>query len=376
MKKMLVIFANYVESYSLKFLDFEDIDIDLISTGKLLQGKVVENLDNKKLPKNVHDFIHLPIIFNNPIDYIVRFFFLLFLIPFILIKRHKIALFITPPHFLTPLSVIFKLCGKRTATFVNDDWVESAIYQRNIRKAFVIKPILRSIEFFGIRNTDYVFVVCDYLKNLYKPFNKKISVVPTSIDVKSVEKIKPKRIAKDLTIIYSGALFEYKGVMLLVKAFEKIKKDVPNCKLLIIGDGPLMPELKKIAKNEKDIILTGALKYDDAISFIKGSDISVIPFKKIPMNWTGSPGKCFDYIACHIPIVYTGGGQHSRFIQKFNVGIEADDNEEDLAKKITFLMKNDKLRKKFKENCKKFSKQIDYRELAKSYNEIVKKLIK
>ena len=53
--------------------------------------------------------------------------------------------------------------------------------------------------------------------------------------------------------LYVGQLEAHKGIMLLLGAMTKI----PNAKLVIVGDGSLMPEIKKRAENNPRIAIYG-----------------------------------------------------------------------------------------------------------------------
>jgi glycosyltransferase involved in cell wall biosynthesis len=373
-KKILGIYPNYIELYAWMYRVLDDFDVDILSTGEVLSGKVVRPISHSDIPEKNIKYIMLPKILGPPFDYPLRVLYLLFLIPALSLRRYKLVISWGPPHFYSLLLPIFRLFGIKTAVFINDDWVESAIYQRGLTKTFGAKALLRFIEFLSVKFANHAFVVCKYLQSLYRPYNKNSTIAPTSVDIDVIDRIKAKKISTDPTIVYVGAMFEYKGVLLLAKAFEKVLEQVPNAKLLMIGGGPALEELKKLAEKNRSIILTGALDYEKSMALTKGSDVAVIPFKKVVMNYTGSPQKFFDYISCHVPMVYTGGGQHPYYIKKFNVGVECDDNPEDMAEKIILLLKNKKLIAELKKNCIEHAAQVDYRVTFEDYKRAVAKL--
>ncbi len=376
MAKVLGVFASYVELNAWMLKVLKDHQVTIASSGKIIDGKNIKPLTKKEITEGNIDFIKMPTVFNNKLDYIIRFFYLLFSLPKFSMSDYKLVIFFSPPFFLSTLSPLFRIFGIKTSIYVSDDWVESAIYQRGLPKIPFFKTILRSIEFFSVKNMNHVFVVCEHLKRLYRPFNRNITIAPTSVDVSRIDGIKPKRISKGPVVVYLGAMFEYKGVLLLAKAFKVLKKGVKNVKLLMIGSGPALKELEKIRNGDEDIILAGSLDYDDAIALTKGAGVAVLPFKKITMNWTGSPQKFFDYMASGVPMVYTGGGgQHPIFIKKYGVGIEADDTVDDLADKITVLLKDTVLRRRLRANCLKNRSKIDYRNLFKPYIKTVNVLV-
>lgn len=58
----------------------------------------------------------------------------------------------------------------------------------------------------------------------------------------------PIPIAARRDILYVGRLVEKKGCRYLLQAFEQIQDDFPDYRLVIVGDGPLGPELKSYAQ--------------------------------------------------------------------------------------------------------------------------------
>jgi len=377
--KILVVYPDDIELFAYYFRVLKNFQVDIVSTGKV--GVIASRVGSVKTSYVTRNLIpekhinHIPYPKNfkkKSFNYIFRFIYLILIIPKIMSNKYKLIVFHNPPFFLSLLSPVFRLLCIKTAVFVMDDWVEMFSITNPFLYKLGIGKILRFLEYFIILSTNKVFVLSKHLKNLYKPYNKNVQIVPLGVDIKIIKKIRPRRISKHLTIVFSGSLYKYKGVINLVKAFKIVRKNFPNLKLLIIGEGPIKEELKELARNEKNIIFTGALTYEKTISLLKGSDIAAIPFEKEKVNWTSISHKFFDYMACHLPIVYTYTGPHAYYIRKFKIGIEAEPNPESIAEKLTKLIKNEKLRKKLKNNCKKFESKIDFRYLLKNFdNEIL-----
>jgi len=63
-------------------------------------------------------------------------------------------------------------------------------------------------------------------------------------------------IEKDRTVLFAAKLIPKKDPLLLLRAFHIIKKNTryPHLKLLIVGDGPLLPETIKISQDDPDVL--------------------------------------------------------------------------------------------------------------------------
>lgn len=90
----------------------------------------------------------------------------------------------------------------------------------------------------------------------------------------------------DFCFVYSGRVCPKKGVLQLVKAFKKLRKNHNNAKLIIIGKPDFSKDgeteytikLKEISKDIKDdIIYTGFVNHDDIPTVLAIADCAVIP---------------------------------------------------------------------------------------------------
>jgi glycosyltransferase involved in cell wall biosynthesis len=110
------------------------------------------------------------------------------------------------------------------------------------------------------RLTDGVIVVSEAVRqfaiaDLKIPDNKidvvynGITSLPVVVDVESIRRIRAEiGLRSDSSVVACVAsLKEVKGHKYLLQAMPLILRDVPNAQFLIIGDGPLQPELRSLA---------------------------------------------------------------------------------------------------------------------------------
>jgi len=114
----------------------------------------------------------------------------------------------------------------------------------------------------------------------------------------------------DVVIGFVGRLVINKGLNYLIEAVALLKKSF-NVKLLIVGDGSLMEELKKMAKNkglEESVIFTGMRR--DITDILSSIDIFVLSSIK-----EGFPNSLLEAMAMGKPIVATAIGGIPEIIQ-------------------------------------------------------------
>jgi colanic acid/amylovoran biosynthesis glycosyltransferase len=57
---------------------------------------------------------------------------------------------------------------------------------------------------------------------------------------------------RELTVLYVGRLVEKKGCKDLIRAMARVQAEIPGAELVLIGDGPLRPELEELAAKSLD----------------------------------------------------------------------------------------------------------------------------
>ena len=99
--------------------------------------------------------------------------------------------------------------------------------------------------------------------------NEKFRVLPNFIDV---EKVRNLSFEKDDYYVYLGRINEVKGVRTLCKAASLLNK-----KLIVIGGGELLPELKDQYKANDNIEFRGEMAWNDFRPILEKARFMVIP---------------------------------------------------------------------------------------------------
>jgi len=128
----------------------------------------------------------------------------------------------------------------------------------------------------------------EYLKNYYVKHgfdSSKSMVIYNFLDnpkgrKKNMIKLKSKfGIKNEKVILFVGHMIAMKGPQILLDAFNLLKNK-KNLKLMFVGYGPLIEELKQKAlklKLDKEIIFTGWIPREDLMSVYNLADVVVIP---------------------------------------------------------------------------------------------------
>ena len=104
----------------------------------------------------------------------------------------------------------------------------------------------------------------------YKP--EKFRVLCNFIDVTKVPEVSQKTLIKEDYYVYLGRVNEVKGVRTLCKAAAQLDK-----KLIVIGDGELLPELKETYKNCSHIDFKGLMQWEEFMPILQKARFMVLP---------------------------------------------------------------------------------------------------
>ncbi|HEY9873844.1 MAG TPA: glycosyltransferase family 4 protein [Candidatus Obscuribacterales bacterium] len=122
-------------------------------------------------------------------------------------------------------------------------------------------------------------VQSELLRSLRVP-GPKIAVIPNGVDTNKyspgLSNIKAKFNAKRL-FVYQGRIATEKNVEALLRAWKQSDMG-DECKLLIVGDGPLKPSLEPLYGSEYNIIWLGTVVDEQQrIEILRGADVFILP---------------------------------------------------------------------------------------------------
>lgn len=145
----------------------------------------------------------------------------------------------------------------------------------------------------------------DLIKN-YGINKEKIKVIYNYYDIEAIEKLKMEPIEPEYqslfeypTVITSGRLVEQKGQWHLIRAFYQVKSEIPNAKLIVLGDGILKEYLETLVEElglKNDVHFLGFK--NNPFKYIGKSDVYAFP-----SLYEGFPNALSEAMACGVPVI-------------------------------------------------------------------------
>lgn len=104
------------------------------------------------------------------------------------------------------------------------------------------------------------------------------------------------------TLLYTGTLQEFAGILDLISAFRSTKD--ANYRLIICGGGPLASEIEMISKEDARIIYKGNLPRESVLKLQKQSTALINPRKpSVDLTRYSFPSKTMEYMASGTPMI-------------------------------------------------------------------------
>jgi glycosyltransferase involved in cell wall biosynthesis len=152
-------------------------------------------------------------------------------------------------------------------------------------------------------------------------------------------------------------------------------KEIENAVLVFIGDGDVVPFLKKyVAENslEKKVLFLGKKPYMEMMQFTRMADIGLTLDKGTNINYQNSlPNKLFDYIQGGTPILATDIKEVKNIVEQYEIGeVISDLNAHNLAEKLKKMLENEEKLGFYAQNCLKTAQILNWEHECKVLEKI------
>ncbi len=286
----------------------------------------------KILPKNVNHVL----LYN-------QLFYLLFgwLLLLYYVRKHKIGLVYLECSALPMVFMVNKLTSAKVLLnynyllhriYATDKNVSSlkAKFTKNSLMPFLVKHAERLL----IRFVDYFIVTSreiDEFIGKRKKLDIKKGILLSKYDPKKVKKHPVYSKVKGPSVVFVSRLTKVKNPLLLIEAYKRAKKQIPDLNLIVCGDGELMQKCREAA--DRDVHFLGFV--NDIPGVLKGADIYALT-----SNYDASPRSLMEAMAMGKPCISTKVGGVPDYMDE-TCGILVEPKKPDeLAEKIVYLLKN------------------------------------
>lgn len=247
----------------------------------------------------------------------------LFSIPYLLKFRPNYILVESPP-LLLGLSGLFlsKISRSKMIFNVSDIWPLSAVELGVINKKSVLYRFLEKLENFIYNNSFACTGQSDEIvEHIQQRKKNNVWLYRNGVNVQRFLPVKEKIFNSRIRIVYTGLLGVAQGILDISRNLIFKEGEI---EFHIYGDGPEKNEIVDYLKKNpnRGIYYNGTVERSKIPEILVNYDITLIPLKK---NIYGAvPSKIYEAMAAGLPILFTGGGEGARIIERYDLGWVCD----------------------------------------------------
>ena len=246
--------------------------------------------------------------------------------------------------------------------------IDDAVYEKSTGLKSIQRKVEKLLSAKTLNKSSKILVANNETKEIVNEFYdvspEKIEIMPNGIDTKIFH---TSIIKKSKMILFSGVMYNHRGIDVLLNAAPTVIKKIPEVKFVLLGDGPELDNLKKIAENlkiEKNIEFKGWIKRDKVMNYLADASIAIGPLRSTTVTKNALPIKVLEYMASSLPILSQKDTLANDVLLDDENGYSVTDPE-DLATKIIHILENNEKRIKMGTKSYEMSLKFDWENVAK-----------
>ena len=298
---------------------------------------------------------------NRFLNYLRIIFLFFFKIPKIVKEQNVDIVCLQDPitGFFTIFSLKIRKLPVKIVVETHGDFIDTIGLEKNLLLPKFYTSIFNYLAKYSIKKADLIRSISDFTEKQVKAFGYEGTFVrfPAWINIDAYLDADIKRSNKDpYQIIFVGSITDRKNPKIIVESLEMINK---NFSLELIGQTPntnYLKELKKIisqSKHSKKIVLTSFLNTEQLIAKYSSANLFILPSKSEGLGRVIIEAQA---TACPV-LISSDTGMTDLIIENETGFIFKNNDSQDLAKSLNFILSNYEFAIQVGNNSKDFVKE-------------------
>jgi glycosyltransferase involved in cell wall biosynthesis len=228
-----------------------------------------------------------------------------------------------------------------------------------------------------------IVVVTDTFKKIIAEkgiSEEKISVVKNGANL---ELFKPREKSSELVKKYGlegKIVLGYVGTIGMAHKLDFLidcVKELPACKLMILGAGAEKEMLVKKVADEKvdNVFFVDPVSKDKVADYVALQDLALVNLRRDPLFTTVIPSKIFETSAMHVPIMLGVDGEARALVEEYGAGLFYEpENKEDFLAKLNRLISDKELYAACQQGCDRLANDYDRKKLAQKMLDVIESI--
>jgi len=181
-------------------------------------------------------------------------------------------------------------------------------------------------------------------------------------------------------VVFIGTLFDFSGLDEFIKHFPQVLKEIPETKLLIVGDGPQRAKLEQIIRElrlEEQVIITGFQPYRTMPEYINLATVCINSFVINEDTMDIFPAKIMQYVACGKATVATALRGIATLLPDESHGVVYSASPSEMTGEVISLLKSPERRQRIeKAGLNQIREKYSQGKIALELESILEELVK
>lgn len=179
-------------------------------------------------------------------------------------------------------------------------------------------------------------------------------------------------------LMYHGTFTHRYGVDLIIRAVDRVREDIPEIRLTLLGDGETRDELVELAGSsemrDRVHFSDDMVEADRLPAAIRSADVGVVPNRSNLFTDGILPTKLMEYVAMGVPVIAARTPTVAAYFDDSMVEFFEPGDPDDLAAHIRLLYRDRERREELSRNSGEFNRRYNWDSIAEQYGDLVDRL--
>jgi len=285
------------------------------------------------------------------------------------------------PDFQVFAALVPKLMGSKVILDIHDIVPEFYASKFNVSMKSATFKLLVAVEQMSVAFSDHVIAANHIWGKRLRQRSASTGKCTTLLnfpDVKASQLRGKRRDDGRFVILYPGTLNYHQGVDIAIRAFSRIKDEVPEADFHVYGQGDQWDSLKKLVEDlglQDRVFLRGLVPIDQITSLMENADLGVVPKRKNGFGNEAFSTKILEFMVLNVPLIIPDTTVDRLYFndsvaQFFHAG-----DENSLSEAMLGLIRNPVRRATLARNASEFVKKYTWKVNQGSYLNLVQSLV-
>ncbi|HRZ20785.1 MAG TPA: glycosyltransferase, partial [Bacteroidales bacterium] len=188
-----------------------------------------------------------------------------------------------------------------------------------------------------------------------------------------------KRNDDKFNMLYPGTMGKHQGLDLAIKAFAKVKNQIPKAEFHIYGQGQEKENLLRLIAAlglENEVFVRDIIPIDRIAEVMANADLGVIPKTNDPFGGDAFSTKTLEFMSLGVPLIVSATRIDKFYFNDSVVMFFNPGDENDLAGCMLRLARDEGLRNRLRENALSYVKSYSWEKRKFEYLDLVDSLVR